>query len=1171
MDIRKMTLEQFFVKAITFLRGTKLGKMSKLLWIILLIICSFKLQAQSKMNKVPDQVMKEIYNQIRTPYKYGLVMVPANGSKKMDCPTVFRKGKKWFMTYIIFDGRGYETWLSQSDDLLNWKDMGKIMTFSDTTNWDSNQKAGYNALQDYKWGGSYELNKYQDKYWMSYIGGNNRGYEAGQLSIGIAYSEKDPSVVHEWDRLSAPVLMPSDKDVRWWENHTIYKSSVIWDKSKITGYPFVMYYNANGDSLDKKRGAERIGMAVSDDMVHWKRFMRDPVMNHHKGITGDAYIQKIDNVWVMFYFGAFWPKTSGAFNRFACSYDLVNWTDWTGEDLIKPSEPYDEVFAHKSFVVNYKGVVYHYYCAVNKADYRGIAVATSVDLGKSTLQFKEPIRTVESFNKNWKFFLGNDSLAIGESFDDSQWRKLNLPHDWSIEGQFSKDNPCKTDGGALPTGIGWYRKSFVLPLEAAQKHIFIDFDGVYRNSEVWINGHYLGKRPYGYSSFRYELTPWLKFGNISNIIAVKVDNSEQPNSRYYTGSGIYRNVWLVTVNAIYIDHWGTFVTTPSISTDSATVRLKIRLQNDGKDARVNIKTIIYNAEGKEIASTNNSPSVPKDSALILQQEFKITKPELWSTEKPYLYKAVSIVSQKSKIIERYETPFGIRYFNFDTQKGFSLNGKSFKILGVCNHHDLGALGAAVNTRAMERQLEILKGMGCNAIRTAHNPPAPELLDLCDRMGFLVMDEAFDMWKRKKNKKDYHLEWNQWYKTDLEDLVLRDRNHPSVFMWSIGNEIGEQFDSTGTTMAKELVGLVKSLDTTRPVTTALTENEPERNFIWKSGALDVLGFNYKEGAYADLPKRFPGQKFLSTETMSVFSTRGHYDMPSDSIRLWPRDSKTPFTDGNKDYTVSAYDHVMAYWGSTHEKTWNIIKKLDHMAAMFVWSGFDFLGEPIPYPWPARSSYYGIIDLCGFPKDTYYLYQSEWTNKPVLHLFPHWNWEPGKTVDVWAYYNNADEVELFLNGRSLGIKQKKGDEMHVMWRVLYQPGLLKAISRKQGQPVLSTEIKTAGKPVKIELMADRSNIKSDSTDLSFITIKVTDSDGNLVPNADNMINFKISGEGSIAGVDNGYQASMEPFKANYRKAYNGMCLAIVQSNGKPGKITLEASSEGLKGAVLNIISK
>lgn len=346
--------------------------------------------AQSAKKEVPQQVMQQIYEQIKTPYKYGLVLTPAENSKKMDCPTVFRKNGQWYMSYIIFDGRGYETWLAHSTDLLNWKTTGRIMSFTDTTQWDSNQKAGYMALQDPQWGGSYELQKYNNKYWMSYFGGNTQGYEKGLLSISMAYTSKDPSIVHEWQRLGKPVLMATDKNVQWWDNHTLYKETVLWDKKKSLGHPFIMYYNANGDSVNKKRGAERIGMAFSDDMITWTRAEKNPILNHNVGITGDPYLQKIGDVWVMFYFGAFWKDKGGAFNRFACSYDLANWTEWTGEDLIQSSEPYDNMFAHKSCVVKWKGVVYHFYCAVNKADQRGIAVATSKDMGKSILSFIAP-------------------------------------------------------------------------------------------------------------------------------------------------------------------------------------------------------------------------------------------------------------------------------------------------------------------------------------------------------------------------------------------------------------------------------------------------------------------------------------------------------------------------------------------------------------------------------------------------------------------------------------------------------------------------------------------------------------------------------------------------------------------------------------------------------------
>ena len=794
-------------------------------------------------------------------------------------------------------------------------------------------------------------------------------------------------------------------------------------------------------------------------------------------------------------------------------------------------------------------------------------------------------RTISSFNSGWRFYLGNESIAFNKNFNDSKWRTLDLPHDWSIEGDFSKDHPTTFNEAALPAGIGWYRKTFTIPVSSKGKRVYINFDGIYKNSEVWINGHYLGKRPNGYISFRYELTDHLNFGE-KNVIAVKVDNSAQPDSRWYTGSGIYRKVWLLTTNKVAVVQWGTFVRTSILSGDKghstdwknllpgerlAVVHLSTELKaNSNRSENILLTTSIYDNQNRLVLKADPQLVNVDSFGIGVHQSFDINKPKLWSVENPVMYKAVTEVRKDGKIIDKYETPFGIRTFYFDAAKGFFLNGKHLKILGVCNHHDLGALGAAVNKRAIERQLEILKAMGCNAIRTAHNPPAPELLDLCDKMGFIVMDEAFDMWEKRKNRMDYHLEFEKWHKQDLEDQIKRDRNHPSVFMWSIGNEIREQFDSTGTAIAKELAGIIKNLDNTRPVTSALTENIPSKNFIYQSHALDLLGFNYKLNDYDSLPIKFPGEKFIASETMSALATRGHYDMPSDSIRLWPPDSRSAFT-GNDDLTVSAYDNVYAYWGSTHEAGWNAVKKFDFMSGLFVWSGFDFLGEPVPYKLPARSSYYGIIDLAGFPKDAYYMYQSEWTSKPVLHIFPHWNpeiigtsWEPGKIVDVWAYYNNADEVELFLNGRSLGVKKKQGDTLHVMWRVNYQPGTLKAVSRKNAKIVLTKEIKTAGKAAKIELMPDRKTIKANGEDLSFVTVRVLDKNGNLVPYADDLINFKINGEGFINGVDNGLQTSMEPFKANYRKAFNGLCLVIVRSKNKAGKIILQATAKGLRSS-------
>ncbi len=789
-------------------------------------------------------------------------------------------------------------------------------------------------------------------------------------------------------------------------------------------------------------------------------------------------------------------------------------------------------------------------------------------------------RKIEDFDKGWKFYLGDAGDAQYVSFSDAKWRDLTVPHDWSIEEKFDEHSPATTSGGALTGGIGWYRKTFLLPASSQGKKIFIDFDGVYMNSEVWINGQYLGKRPYGYSSFRYDMTPYLKYGTEKNVIAVKVNNAPQPNSRWFSGSGIYRNVWLVTTTKMFVDHWGSFITTPFISDKYATAHIETRIKNhEGSQPSISITTVIYNATGIQVAKDERPNVAVRDTEFVNKENINIPNPVLWSVDKPALYRAVTQISRSGKLLDEYETFFGIRYFSFDVDEGFSLNGKHIKINGVCDHHDLGCLGTAINYRALQRQLEILKGMGCNAIRTSHNPPAPELLELCDKMGFIVLDEAFDMWKIQKSEYDYHLYWDEWHKKDLQDMVLRDRNHPSVIMWSIGNEINEGGETKDTTennpgfiIGKELREIVRSLDTTRPITSALNNPYPN-NPIYKSGALDLIGYNYDNNNVKNFHERFPGKKFLGTETVSALETRGHYDIyiPSDSIRRWPEYWDKPFDKGNTDMTVSAYDQVSAPWGSTHEETWKNFKKYDFLSGQFIWTGFDYIGEPTPYPWPARSSYFGIIDLAGFPKDVYYMYQSEWTDKTVLHILPHWNWKAGDTVDVWAYYNHADEVELFLNGQSLGTRKKEGDDLHVKWRVPYRPGTLKAISKKEGKEVMAQVIKTAGKPDRIILSADRNAIKGDGKDLCFITVKIVDAQGNLVPDASNNVQFKTNGDGMIVGVDNGSETSMESFKASERKAFNGLCLAVVQSKEKSGGIQFIATSPGLQSAILQIIVK
>lgn len=784
-----------------------------------------------------------------------------------------------------------------------------------------------------------------------------------------------------------------------------------------------------------------------------------------------------------------------------------------------------------------------------------------LNLSGCSNKLEESSRITESFNTNWKFLLSSGDYS-GIDVDDSNWRVLNLPHDWSIEGEFDMNNPAGVGGGALPGGRGWYRKYFRLPESDSGKRISILFDGIYWNSEVFVNGRSVGKRPNGYISFSYDISSILKFGDQENVISVRVDNSQQPNSRWYSGSGIYRNTWLVKTSPVHIGTWGISVSTPKVSRGEARVAAEALLMN-GSDLNCSaeIRFSVLAPSGEKTGSATASAWIEADGRISIPAEIVIRNPLFWSVDTPQLYILRTEVYVDGEKVDEVSTRFGIRTFKFDPEKGFFLNGESLKILGVCNHHDLGCLGTAVNRRAIQRQLELLKEMGCNAIRTSHNPPAPELLDLCDEMGFLVMDETFDMWKKKKSTYDYSQFWGEWHERDLRDHILRDRNHPSVFMWSIGNEILEQWDSTGTTMTHELAAIVRSLDTSRQIVTGNNFPSPE-NAILKADEMEIIGYNYRQKEYKDFPKIFPGKCFLATETTSGLMTRGVYDMPSDSIRRWPKRWDRPFLGGNPDNTVSSYDNVSAPWGSTHEESWREIKKYDFLSGMFIWTGFDYLGEPTPYGWPSRSSYFGIIDLAGFPKDVYYMYKSEWTDEPVLHLFPHWNWKKGEVVDVLAY-TNCKEVELFLNGKSMGSRVKNDSVFHLLWRLEYEPGELKAVGIFQDGTALETIVKTAGEAYKIRAQADRSILAADGSDLSFITISVLDSEGNIVPDAGNLISCEIEGDAKLVGTDNGNQVSHKSFKTNFRKAYNGKCLFVIQSGEKTGSASIRFSSDGLKG--------
>ncbi len=836
-----------------------------------------------------------------------------------------------------------------------------------------------------------------------------------------------------------------------------------------------------------------------------------------------------------------------------------------------------------------------------------------------------------NFDEGWLFTLADSVGMEKNDYADLTWRHLDLPHDWAIEGDFSPTNPSGASGGALPGGIGWYRKHFtVSPKEKYDKYA-IAFDGVYMNATVYVNGHNLGTRPYGYSSFEYDLTPYLnKKGD--NVIAVRVNNGDQPNSRWYSGCGIYRHVWLVMSKAAHISQWGQYVsTTPDGTvkvridwTDAAGINTADAPDNaaDGKAVKSSLKptfrNTIYDAAGKVVATQTSSSN---------EQTLQVKNPKLWDVTSPYIYKVKSELLVKGKVVDTEVTTTGFRDVKFDAQKGFFLNGKNMKLNGVCEHHDLGCLGAVVNEDALHRKLVILRDMGVNAVRCSHNPPAPELLNMCDTMGFLVMDESFDMWRRKKSQNDYARFFDEWHQRDLSDLVKRDRNHPSVIMWSIGNEVLEQWSDAAadtlsleqanlilnaghdaSTLAKDgelsvnslltqhLAEIVKEYDSwgNRPITAGCNEPDPN-NHLFKSGALDVIGFNYHHQWVKDVQKNFPGKPFIFSESVSALQTRGFYMMPSDSIYTAPVAWWLPYSDPS--FKCSAYDNFHASWSSTHEETWDVVKHNDFVGGQFIWTGFDYIGEPTPYAYPARSSYFGIIDLAGFPKDSYYMYQSEWTQKKVLHLFPHWNWIPGQTIDMWCYFNHADEVELFVNGKSQGIRKKKeyvpasqeavnvgeaydmSTEYHVCWRVAFEPGEVKVIARKDGKQVGEQTIKTAGAPDHIVLKKTyQGNLAYGvGTPTTFVEVDVVDKDGNLCPNAENQVFFSLQNENGISekalkckvgervpeilGVDNGCQTSLERFKADNRKAFFGKCLVVLK-----GKGTLTAKAVDLKEAKL-----
>jgi beta-galactosidase len=752
--------------------------------------------------------------------------------------------------------------------------------------------------------------------------------------------------------------------------------------------------------------------------------------------------------------------------------------------------------------------------------------------------------------------------------------------------------------GRLPSaGVSWYRRQLIIPIEDSGKQIYLDIDGSMSYTTIWCNGQIVGGWPFGYTSWRVDLTPYIKFGS-ENVLAIRLDNPPG-SSRWYPGAGIYRNVWLVKTSSVHVGQWGTYITTPEVSEKSAKVSLKVTVDNDSKtDANVTLSTQIFeiNSEDEKIAGAVASIA-PVELAIeageksTAQTNGIVKNPKLWGTglyHKPNRYVAVTTVKQGEKVVDIYETTFGIRTLKFDPDKGIFLNGEHVKLNGVCNHHDLGALGTAVNYRALQRQFEILADMGCNAIRTSHNPPSPELLDIADKMGFLIMDEAFDVWQRQKTANDYHLVFSRWHEQDLRAFLRRDRNHPSVIMWSFGNEVGEQTGGeAGAAIAKELSDICHEEDPTRPTINGMNSARANSPF---SSAIDLVGLNYQGsgiyGGQAQYPvfhSQFKDKMVLGSETASAISTRGAYTFPVVSSPLGTAANANAGQDNTNRY-VCSYDLYSVPWGCIPDREFLSQDSFQFVGGEFVWTGFDYIGEPTPFD-ASRSSYFGIIDLAGFKKDRFYIYQAYWRpDYPMAHILPHWTWpERAGQVTPVHVYTSGDEAELFLNGKSLGRKKKVFNApeqpidglpaYRIRWDdVKYEPGELKVVAYKDGKKWATDVMSTAGEASQMSLDPDRDVISADGCDLSFVTLTVQDAEGIMAPRADNLIKFSISGPGEIVATDNGDPTDMTVFPSHERKAFNGLALVIVKAKrGPAGKITVTAESEGLPAAKCTITVK
>ncbi len=800
-----------------------------------------------------------------------------------------------------------------------------------------------------------------------------------------------------------------------------------------------------------------------------------------------------------------------------------------------------------------------------------------------SIEGTESPRKIILLEDGWRFINKDIENAETSLYDDSAWEEVTVPHDWAIGKPFDMNideqvtqvvedgelKPYLRTGrtGALPAiGVGWYRRPVVVSESDKGKRFFVEFDGAMSQAKIYMNGAYVGEWPYGYSSFSVEVTKYIKYGQI-NLLAVRLENKAR-SSRFYTGAGIYRNVRFVMTNPVHVAHWGTYITTPVLTNGKGVVNIKTEVSNQsGETRQIELLTEIVTASGTKVASDSQVKVITDKD--FFEQKIPVIRPLRWDPDSPVRYKAISKLFVNKELRDVYETFFGFRTLKYDKNKGFFLNDKHVKLKGVCLHHDLGPLGAAVNVRATERQLEIMKEMGCNAVRTAHNPPSPELVNLCDSMGLMLMVEAFDEWKVGKCENGYHTFFDDWAKKDIKAMVRRDRNNPSVIMWSIGNEIRDLALPEGALRAKFLADICKREDPSRLVTAALNNYSKTLEYGCTE-AIDLIGCNYASHDYKSRRRKNPDYIFFGSETAATVSSRGVYKFPAKEL----------ITPWHNDYQLSGYDLEHFQWSQLPDEEFEKQDELPYLLGEFAWAGFDYLGEPSPYNegTPARSSYFGIVDLAGLKKDRYFLYQSQWCDKPVLHLLPHWNWENkiNDTVPVFCY-TNYPKAELFVNGKSMGIKEKDKsstlNRYRLIWSdVIYEPGEIKVIALdNSGIPVASESVLTASEPYRLKLTPDRDTIKADGKDLSFITVEVLDKTGNLCPHTNSLVFFNVTGVGRLRAICNGDPTDQTPFSSNYMRLFGGKLVLVVEAKKETGNIIVEAKGSKLRSSKVNLVSR